>query len=70
MAPPGSVNFAALCRMFATTCTSRVGSPSTVISSSGNSTVSVVPAGVDCGRAVSTARATIAAEQHRFALAA
>ena len=37
MRPPGSMNFAALCRMFAITCTRRVLSPSTLISSSGRS---------------------------------
>ena len=58
--PPGSVNLAALCRMLPTTCTSRVLSPSTVSGSSGSSMASSCRRASMAGRAVSTARATIA----------
>ena len=54
------MNFAALCRMLAITCTRRVLSPSMLINSSGKSISRACRCASMAGRAVSTARATIA----------
>ncbi len=57
--PPDGVNFAALVSRLSTTCEMRVVSASSISGTGGISSVSVTPAVVSCGCAVSTALSMI-----------